>query len=501
MTWDPYAADRRLADQHAALLADKLSDKSEVLLFDENLNELGFVNDYLSLKFEASIDGTGGLDATAPKDTTLAAELISRDPDKPMFVTAQTASYRWSGVVRSSVPRKDSGAAMVIDIVGEPLSKRLDFISLWKAPARQLQDQPDVAPVHTGNAVTLVKDLAAANIARVQGDPSWPILVVPNYLPVDNSPFIAIESAMQPMGKAFLEALDGTGVALMMWIWMPGDRPVPGGEGMNRPTMVLDVVDIGSHSGWSSDIDDPIQQYFRVLSGGGFVAEWVPRAIPYSSPAYEYGVPSQDRDDPWIDWDLDGPGIESWSMPTVYATCPTAIWTGLRGGYMAEVIAHISATQIKAAVSSAPIPTETTPPVVYDSVTDDARKTAMGILGSSEVVITGTNGEDLAAALFETRGYRYLEVSVANGAPFIFGYHFGLGDTPAFSSDLLGRFFDSVSRAAFEDSPSVRCRWSLTVGDGKADDPPSIKLLRRMRRNVELLQRYYTDIKAVTADE
>lgn len=497
---DMYAADRSLAEQHAGLLAEKLSQRSEVLLFDENLQEMGFVSDYLSLKFDASIDGTGGLNVVAPSRTWLAPDLLSRDPDKPMFVMAQTAAYRWSGVVESSTPRKDRDSPVVIDIVGNPLITRLDFVELWKSPSVPLQSQPDIAPVQSGNAVTLVKDLALANIGRIQSDEQWPIFVVPNYLPVDKSPMVAIESNMQPMGKAFLEALDGTGVSMMMWIWMPGDKPVPGGEGISRPTIMLDVVDMGSFSGWSTDVDDAIQQYYRVLSGGGFVAEWVPRAEPASSDAYENGFAGTDNADPWVDWDLDGPGIESWSMPTVYAKCATVNWTGLRGGYLTEVISNISSTQIKAAVNTAPAPTETQPPLIYDSVTDDARQAAMGALGLSEVLITENMAEDLAAALFEYRGYRYLTVSVVNGSPFVFGYHFGLGDSPSFSTSI-GRFFASVTRASYEDSPTVRCRWDLTIGDGKADDAPSIKLLRRMRRNIELLQRYYTDIKAVTTDE
>lgn len=495
-TWDAYAADRGLAEQHAALRAEKLSHRSEFLIFDENLNELGFVNDYLDVKFEASIDGTGGLQSTAPKGTVLAPELISHDPDRPMFATVQTASYRYSSVIKSTVPRKDSGSAMVIDIVGDPLLTRLDYISLRKDPSKTLQEQPTVAPIRSGNALTVVKELAAANVARLQTDPSWPIHVVPNYVTVDNSPHVVIESAMQPMGKAFLEALDGTGVVMMMWIWMPGDPVVPGGESFTRPTMVLDVVDVGTRSGWSTDVDDPIQQYYRVLSGGGFAAEWVPRSDPVSSAAYENGFPGQDPEDPWISWDLEGPGIESWSMPTVYATCPTAIWTGLRRGWLATVIGEIAAD-----VTNTAITPNTDPPVLYDSVTDNERKTLMGALGSSEVVITGTNGEDLVAALSETRGYRYLAVSVANGSPFVFGYHFGLGDGQAFGSDSMGRFVDYVSRATYEDSPTVRCRWDLTVGDGKNDDPPVIKLLRRLRRNAELQQRYYTDTKAVIPDE
>lgn len=486
---DLYAADRSLAERLVALQAETLSQRSELLLFDENLNELGFVNDYLSLKFEASIDGTGGLGAVAPMDTPHGPQLISRDPNRPLFVTAQTATYRYSGVVSSTVPRKDAGAAMVIDIIAEPLLTRLDFISLWKAPARQLLDQPKIAPIKQGNAVTVVKELAIANVARIQTNASWPIHVVPNYLTTDESPFVVIESDMQPMGKAFLEALDGTGVSLMMWIWMPGDPPVPGGSNFDRPTMVLDVVDMGSHSGWSSDNDEPIQQYYRLLSGGGFVADWVPRMVPVISDAYEDGYPGTDNDSPWVEWDLDGPGVESWSMPTVYAKCATAIWAGLRQGWLAEVIDGIAKEST----------TEGDSPIVYDTVTDDERKAVMGALATSEIVVTGTSGEDLIVALNESRGYRYLTVAVINGSPFVFGYHFGLGSSQSFSSVSAGRFFDSVTRAAYEDSPTVRCRWDLTVGDGKNDDPPVIKLLRRLRRNAELQQRYYTDLKAVTA--
>lgn len=521
MSWDPYEADRRLGKAYDAETADLTDKRCDLVLFDENLAELGFIGDYLDLNFAVGLDGTGSLSSTAPFSTPLKPELCNRDPDRPLFIVAQTRAYRFSGVVTESGPRKAKGEAKIIDIAAQPLLERLKFHSLWKSPTEALLDQPKVAPITTGHAVTVVKNLAAANIQRAQEDPSWPIHVVPNYLKEDDTPWVAIESTMQSMLPAFLEALEGTGVSLQMWIWLPGDPPVPGMEDASRPTMVLDVVDKGTASTWTRDTDDGIRQYYRVLSGGGFVPEWLPKATPYESPRYEEGFQGTDRDDPWVSIDLDGPGVEEWSMPTRYATAPTAIWTGLRTGWLGAVMKEISSEQVSEATEgliqsladnindyaskirtiSAGPPTMAGEVIRYEAITDYARQAKMGVSAFGEVMVTGTNGEDIATGLYESRGYRYLKVSIIDGRPFVFGHHLGLGDGHRYTSDDGDQFYDSITRAAYSDSPTVRGSWAFTVGSGETDDPPVIQLLRRTKRMVDLLQRYYTDTRAVATGD
>ena len=594
MTWQQRKDDR---DRVVAALR---SDECVVTLLDRVMQKWQIVGGGdLGISFERTLDGSGAFTMTLPPTHPVAAPMEELHEDAPLLIVAQTPTFRWCGFCSYRGP-KLVGKLWSTVVTGVEIELLLDeLLPLLRDPTKPVGEQPSIAPVVSGRAVTECKQVLRAAV-EAQWPGGGPIVVAPEIVE-DTSPPVTFTLDGQPAYSGLKDVLAGTGVAVVAWVWMPGDGDEPGdpplpGLSLALPTVVVDVVDYGSWSGWAGTDTDPVLQYQRVLSGGGFGADWEALAAPEPSVLYPRGQQMQDRRDPWIVWHPDMDGVLEMEFGTYPARGARALWSGLRQGWLREVIGQdasaaaaagalhtaaqigsalgaaitadtfltdisvdtdvdvattvtvgftgvgssttgflrgreadypggvsfvrldpeaastasaststsktrgFNATAMTESVANIPAPatSEATDPVVWQEVVDDTLADRLGpLFGGGRTIITSTNAEDLISALWDRKGKRVLTVKVENGRPYFLGVHFGLGHPQAFALPSGRLWLDRVSRVSYSRERGAAARLGLTVGDGQRADPPSVRFLSGLRRQVQTLTQHARDLSAI----
>lgn len=517
-SWSPAAAAAHMDGLALAEQEQWRNPACEVRIFDKVYNEEGVCGDYLDLEFTFIKNEAGTLTATLPGDTIFRDHLLHNPDgaDATIPIVVDTPAMRWPGKVTTVRLVRLGDGTEIIEIVALHDLEHVAHICMWPSPFAPLWAQVPRHDIGIGPTETVIKTYLAKNLLRLQlpnwrlpdniFDPSawfdigsvmWPIAVVPVNPFTDTTKWCALSARMQMGDELFEQALKDAGLVLTANLFLPerDPQPAPGWFTLDRPTIVLDVVEKSGVTGPTGTLVDGLISY---------VAEFLDDSVsPILHPIlgdtydgdYVQGVLGVKPGKPWAVWrEGQYSGIGESEISIHKPTAHTAIvggkspdwvnsgisiaikalldWLGLLIGM--PWLSNLYSGQLDDVL------------LAFQAFTDEGRKRRVGPYGYAEEFQTGSgraytldailSGRE---ALFNTRGYVSHKVTVEDGAPYIFGKHFEIGDLVGF--ELGGTVYtDYVTAATYRDDRKTRATWTLTIGDGSDEEGELARAQRKL---------------------
>ena len=92
----------------------------------------------------------------------------------------------------------------------------------------------------------------------------------------------------------------------------------------------------------------------------------------------------------------------------------------------------------------------------------------------------------LKSAMWDTRGYHGVTLSFDNGYPYTVGKDVFIGGLASFAR--RGQLYtDYVESITIEDSPEIRAKVDVMIGDGKSHEDPTVKIQRKLTKAEEAI--------------
>ncbi|WP_232850565.1 Gp37-like protein [Nocardia acididurans] len=527
--WDPHGETRRMDEAYLIEREERRDPDVLVRYWDKYLQEVGEERQYLSLEFTYPRNAAGGLKMICPRDMVHFDHLFNNPDgeDATIPITVNTKGFRWDGYITKASIVRDEHGVETIDIEAIHCWNHIATICCWASPFAPVLAQFPRHMILFGPVRTLITTYLTANLMRLQApgwvppdkfdDPRWggigdtlfPIAVVPVNPLTDTSMWSAASARFDMADKLFAPMLDDAGVMLTARFYLPGEdeQPAPEWFYLDKPTVVLETVDKSGVTGPTGTLLDGIVSWIEEFTDDGTTPVRYPRFDSTSEYEAVYGHPGRlgtFRNFPWV-WYFEGEysGIGPSEVALHKPTATDIIIGGRSPGWVNAGIELV----IKGLLSFIGLGW------LYRGQLDDVflawmvyrdmgRVRRAGPYAFRELYISGSdkafNLDGLVAArqgLHLTRGYTSKRVTIEDGAPYILGKDFELGDQIGFA--LSGQVFtDYVTELTFLDDRENSAKWEITVGDGSDEEDAVVKAWQRLGRVANAIKDLATDVGA-----
>lgn len=331
-----------------------------------------------------------------------------------------------------------------------------------------------------------------------------PIYVVPTNPLFDTSPFISLNWRMEELLQLVTKTCEDNGFTIEVSLWEPGmPQPDPFAELTNLlrvPTIVVDVKDRMSVTGFSGTFLDGFQRTFVDLAGSMFGEV----LNPFLNPGNEYAPEGVNIAPalglhfvkPWVVF-TDHPRSGVKGKVSHHHAIAWRTITGGKGPQWMNNLVDATLTffidMLMIVIGFTGVPGSVLNGAFHDlwfafQLTDNFnRRVKQGPYGFPEKFFpTGSGSYTLEAffqqksAQYDTRGYVSGQVTVANCYP----YELGRDMFPGALATYVRRgklFTDFIEDAVLvDDREQNRAELQIQIGDGKAEEAPAAKLQRRL---------------------
>lgn len=528
-----------LRQRFADLAAEEQAERDELLnpravveLKTKTMQTWGYSGDYQDLKFTEKKSQPGALSMLLPCDDHY-AEWFEGQPKaavRPIVIRLPYWTTLW---FVTDFKRTRKGLQRYYEVTAVGALEHLNWIRLWPCPGFPAEFQPihywpAIGPAASNNALAL-----AANLVRLQAPlysiptgnlfqlKTWnlvrnafhPIMVNPRgkFLG-DTTKWISATWRMDKALDAFLEVEKATGVQIVYQFFDPevDEQPFPEFAVLTEPKLIIDFVEKGEPVGWTGTIvdgllrtgietaadalswvlypilgDDGYEDYLDVVDG--MIAN-KPIAV-YTNGKYS---PADEIEETTH--------VALASRVTAGGKSPEwlniAMVTGANIGLAAIGTAIAAALPPLGAITGAlqnlslgvfePLVKNTV--MAFHSSEDLQRANESGPWRFKETFAeSGTTGLSMETAAgmksahWATRPYVSMAISVINGAPYYVGKDVNIGDLVGVERHDGKVEIEYVEEITYEDSRSVRGRYTLQIGKGDAEREPGSIALGKIR--------------------
>ncbi|MEU6580673.1 hypothetical protein [Nocardia sp. NPDC046763] len=521
----------RIFDQADAAIAAAQPDYSRpayvVEILDPTGAPLGVADDYLDLEWEDN-----------PELPTATLVLKGTDPWAPLCVACDytvvtvliydnQGNKIWTGFVDDCDDIDDKGVETVtVQLLGHAAWFQ-NFCVYPNFILPPILQEPKEA-IYIGPACTNLKMMWAEQIARyavtlglielledILNPLAWlqgitegaelPAVVVPVNALTDSSPWVAIVARMEDAATLQQPAIKGTGVLPTATFWKVGDpQPAPQWFTLTTPCIVFDCQDYSNVTGFDAGFltgligeavalaDTALGEIMQVVG----VAEQQDNNMtdPYGNGplATALGLLAKPA---WVVFDADSKysGIEkcrisshhpqAWSL-IVGGKSPTWVNRGIDfllelfiGGLLSVFGASGIAPDILNGVFDDVV-------LAFEPFYDLARQKRLGKFARPEKLVAAgsqafTPSAMVAGAqgLWDTRGFRAMELTITDQRQYVFGRDYGIY-TPVSVIKRGVLYTDYVYKVVGKDDRTTRASIVTSVGDGKGHEQPMVKAMR-----------------------
>ncbi|MFR9750514.1 phage tail protein [Nocardia sp. 004] len=527
--WDPQAEALRMDQVRQAELEEYRNPEVLVRYWDKLMREVGEEHSYLSLEFTYPRNAAGGLKMICPRDMVHFDHLFNNPDgeDATIPITVNTKGFRWDGYITKASIVRDEHGVETVDIEAIHCWNHIATICCWASPFAPILAQFPRHMIQFGPVRTIITNYLTANLMRLQApgwappdsgdDPDWdgvgntlfPIAVVPVNPLTDTSGWSAASARFDMADKLFAPMLEDSGVLLTARFFLPGEdeQPAPEWFYLDRPTVVLETVDKSGVTGPTGSLLDGIISWIEEFSDDGTTPVRYPNfnsTTDYEAVYGEYGPRGTFKNFPWV-WYFEGEysGIGRSEIALHKPTATDVIIGGRSPGWVNAGIEFV----FKGLLSLVGLD------FLYRGQLNDIflawmvyrdmeRVDRAGPYAFRELYITGSdkafNLDGLVAArqgMHLTRGYTSKRVTVEDGAPYILGKDFHLGDQIGFAIDNQ-IFTDYVTELTFTDDRETAAHWQIVVGDGSDEEDSIVKAWQRLGRVAAAVKDLATDVGA-----
>ena len=331
----------------------------------------------------------------------------------------------------------------------------------------------------------------------------WPIVVMPGSLLGDTSMWTVLSTRFGMFSDVIAPTLADAGLQLKATRWLPGDpQPAPNHFTLTKPTLLFDVIDKSGWIGPSGTLIDGLLHLVRNVADD--LINYDEQLVPIGDDP-EHDVPGLlgTFKVPWVAWrnaQRTGlSGISSWKRTVHKATAgvvvtgghsPDWVNTGLKllvNGILGYIGALFGNPGLTLGIFDSQIEDVV---LAFHRVGNPIRMTKMGLRGPAYGEVfesSGGTGFSLSAlqairtGFWRTRAYTSYKFSVINGAPYWVGRHFDIGDRVAAEVGTKGKLYiDQVHALKCSWSRTQDPKWTVSIGDDKAEDQPGALLSRQV---------------------
>lgn len=525
-TWDPRAEARRmdllrLQEQQKWVTPDVESGRCKPRFWSKFMVEEGVVGDFLDIEFSVKPNTAPGLDLILPHDTQF-YDLLFNNPDgvdAMIPLTVDTPGYRWTGKVTVAREIRDENGITTIHVEAIHDWQHVATTCLWASPWAPLLAQFPRHDTKFGPIASIATSWMATNVARQQGywpppeDWSgapeewadygagmWPIAVVPIDTRFDTSMWGA-GSARFDMADQFLTPLlKDAGQMLDVSMFLPeeDDQPAPEWFFLDKPTIVVRVVNKSEVTGATGTALDGITQWFEDFLDDGVTPVRYPMfdavETEYEDAYSTAALGSKHRFPTWWYFDGEYSGIGEAEI-AVHKPAATDIYVGGRSPSYINALIEITIKNMLAwlgtligvpGLDSLYRGQLSDVFLAFAMARDSGRVQRAGPYAWRDSFVTGSEKAftldglmALRQGLWDSRGYTSHKVTVEDNAPFIVGLHFGPMDQLGFR---IGEyiFTDYVSELLYKESREIAGVWTITIGDGADEEDPLTRAWGRL---------------------
>lgn len=538
-TWDPAAEARRMDALQRGEDTARANPTVLVRYWDKWMREVGEENSYLSLEFTAGLNKAGGLKMTCPRDMLHFDHLFHNDDreDATIPITVNVGqSYRWDGYITRVAILRDENGTETVDIEAIHCWHHVATLSLWASPFAPILAQFPrhmilFGPTRTICAIWILTNLIRRQLPfwsppdNFQNAPDWyavgnalfPIALVPVEILTDTSLWGAGSARFEMADQLLTPLLKSAKVMLDARFFIPGedDQPAPDWYYLDKPTVVLELVDKSGVTGPTGTLIDGLLGWFEDFSDDGMTPVRYPNLGVTTEYEAVYGTQARlgtVRALPWV-WYFEGEysGIGPAEVAIHKPTATDIIVGGKSPGWVnagIEIAIKNLLSWLGLAIGVPGLDS------LYQGQLNDVFLAWMVYRDMGRVERAGpyafrehrVTGSDKAftldgvwagrQGLFDTRGYTSKKVSLdPYGAPYSFGRDYTLGDQIGFQ---LGEklFTDHVTEVSFHDDRAVAARLELTIGDGADEQDALVKAWGRMGQLAGAITQIFSDVGA-----
>lgn len=511
-----------------------------VTVYDKFYKPMFECGDYTELQCQWKRNEIGGGKLTVPYISAAAQTLLNCEK-ATVPITVEIGRLLWSGRVKIAHDNfNDPDRGDFVECELESDYAWLSKILAWPNFLAPLQVQFPPKGVAIGPAISVLKFILGTQAFRLQSGlwdivnnlgslnldwHSWfgtalannaagrhdimtmlrtPIYVVPTNPLTDTSPFISVIWRMDKLSSIFERQLLDNGLVCEMNLWRPGD-PQPGNDPLLKafplkvPTIVVDIKDRTGIVGPTGTFIDGILRTNIDLAGSLF-GEILD---PFLNPKGEYKpygwniapIIGVNFIKPWAVFNADHPksGIRG-RISHHTAEAWRVIIGGKSPAWMNQLINATMSwilDMVMMIIGLTGIPSN-----LFDGLFNDvllafqladnyARRIAMGPYGYPEVFVAGSSPYNidaifaLAREMWNTRPYVSAQCQFRNGIP----YELGRDIFPGALVSVVrgGRLFtDYLYDITLSDTRGERADIFVQIGDGKAEEAPSMRTQRRL---------------------
>ncbi|MGW5316716.1 Gp37-like protein [Nocardia thailandica] len=534
MAWDSAAAVRRMDLAERADQNYRADQTAIVRYYDKYLQEVGEEGRYISLQFTHARNAAGGLKMKVERDMVHFDHIFRNDDgeDATIPITVTTKAFRWDGYITRAAIVRDEDGVESIDIEAIHCWNHIATTALWASPFAPILAQWPRHMVLFGPTETLIGIYMSCAFIRQQssafpdqwgdapewvraGDSLWPLAMVPVWIPTDTSKWAAGSARFDMADQFFSGWLEDSGVVLSARFFLPeeDEQPAPEWFWLDKPTVVISTEDKSGVSGPTGTLLDGLISFFV-----DFIDDTTPVRVPNFNSQFEYeqvyatdGPLGTKTAWPHV-WYLEGEysGIGP-SEVALHKPLATHIVVGGKSPGWVNAGIEIAMKNLLSWIGLLiGIPGLDS---LYQGQLDDVflawmeyqnaeRTQKAGPFAFRDHVVTNSSKAFTLdgvmagrAGLHQTRGYTSKKVSVGDGAPYLIGKDFVLGDQIGFQlGDQV--FTDYVTEMIFTDDRSTGARWELTIGDGGDEEDTVTKAWSRLSKLASAVQDIATDVGA-----
>lgn len=352
-----------------------------------------------------------------------------------------------------------------------------------------------------------------------------PCVVVPTDALTDTSQWISLEGRFDKISTLTKQAIKDLGLILTANLWLPGD-PQPAGLAatLTQATIVIDCKDMQGVTGNTGTFIDGITRDLVDIQASilGNTLE------PFLNPNNEY-APEGVNIAPALGVNFVKPWVLFTDQPRgglrefhIIPHSPLA-YTVIGGGQSPQWLNDLINESLEWMIDSIEIAVGFTgvPDDLLDGTFDNLlfafqqienfdRRQTLGPYGFPEYfqqtgpAYTADEWFALVGAMWDSRGYNGIQLSFDDGYPYTIGKDLFLGALASFAATGLNiingsgssagstgfgttsqgapnnLYTDYVERITLEDSPTMRRKATVMIGDGRSHDDPALKTMRKL---------------------
>lgn len=499
-----------------------------VRLWDGDWMLRGRVSGEFDGHFEWKLNDTGAGTITLPAEHHLAAWAASywdRRECRNIHVTVDKDGARWGGRLESVKTEQDEQGDRTVTLNFLHDYEELKHLLVWSNPFTPAAVQFPRVFILAGPSRYMLKLSLFLNLARMQGnwwampdDPldvnswvqsvnmrSWPIMVKPDSLLLDDTPWCILSSRFKTWAEMATSTLADAQLMVECRRWLNGDPPPWPGARPRNGQLIIDVVDKSGWFGQTAVGGTILGGLARtVLTVADDLVDEQQQSVGKVVESSEYAVSGflgTAPKNPWVVFRTDSAGGTNIVQSTSFTWQPATVTQLVTGGHsMPGVNEGIKAViQMAGALAEAylMVPNLVEPAVtLLEPLFEDTLMAFMSYkslqrsstLGWSRYMEDFVSGADQAytlssvlamrAGMRATRERTSHTMQIGDGAPYLIGErghgHFFLGDRVGGEiPGSAGRIaVDQVTDLTLEWDAETPHEWSATVGDPDTDQDP-----------------------------